>query len=122
MYDGVITLDTHGEAWVDLPEWFETLNRNFRYQLTAIGTPAPDLHIAEEISYNRFKIAGGTSGLKISWQVTGIRQDAFANSHRIPVEEDKAGDERGKYLHPQEHGVSASMGIGYDNKMNKENK
>ncbi|MEJ5345960.1 MAG: hypothetical protein WHS83_13705, partial [Chloroflexus sp.] len=27
-----------GEAWVELPAWFEALNRDFRYQLTCIAT------------------------------------------------------------------------------------
>ena len=38
--------------------------------------------------------------MKVSWQVTGIRQDAYANKHRIPVEQDKPDRERGRYLHP----------------------
>jgi len=38
--------------------------------------------------------------MKVSWQVTGIRQDAYANAHRIKVEEDKPEKERGYYLHP----------------------
>jgi hypothetical protein len=42
--------------------------------------------------------------MKVSWQVTGIRQDAFAQAHRIPVEQDKAGEDRGTYLYPAEHG------------------
>jgi len=121
VYDGVVLLDARGEAWVDLPEWFEALNRDFRYQLTCIGCFA-QVYIAEEISNNRFKIAGGAPGTKISWQVTGIRQDAFANAHRIPVEEEKSGDERGKYLHPKEHGVSETMGIGYEARLEKERK
>jgi hypothetical protein len=100
IYDGVVKLDSNGEAAVELPEWFGALNRDFRYLLTAIGAPAPNLYIAEEISNNRFKVAGGTPGMKVSWQVTGIRQDAYANKHRIPVEENKPGRERGSYLHP----------------------
>ena len=119
VYDGVVTLDAQGEAWIDLPDWFDSLNRDFRYQLTAIGAPAPGLFIAEEISYNRFKISGGSPGQKVSWQVTGIRQDNFANAHRVPVEEEKTGDERGKYLHPVEHGAPESMGIGYDTRQRK---
>ncbi len=120
VYDGVIELDSQGEAWVGLPEWFAALNRDFCYQLTAIGAPGPNLFIAEEISSNRFRIAGGKSGMKVSWQVTGIRQDAFANAHRIPVEEDKLGDNQGKYLHPKDLGMSETMGIGYSQKQNNE--
>jgi hypothetical protein len=104
IYNGNVTLDADGEAWVELPDWFEALNRDFRYQLTAIGAPGPDLYVAEEISGNRFKIAGGAPGMKVSWQVTGIRQDPFANAHRIPVEEEKPVRERGFYLYPRLYG------------------
>jgi hypothetical protein len=38
---------------------------------------------------SNFEIAGGTSGMKVSWQVTGIRKDPWANANRIQVEEDK---------------------------------
>jgi hypothetical protein len=100
IYDGVVVLDPNGEATVQLPDWFGALNRDFRYLLTAVGAPGPGLYIAEEISGNHFKIAGGGPGMKVSWQVTGIRQDAYANKHRIPVEEQKSADERGCYLHP----------------------
>jgi hypothetical protein len=100
IYNGNITLDARGEAVVELPEWFGALNKEFRYQLTCLGGFAP-VFIAEEITANRFKIAGGTPGLKVSWLVTGVRQDAWANTHRIPLEEDKAGKERGSYLHPE---------------------
>jgi len=111
VYDGVAVMDANGEAWVDLPEWFETLNSDFRYQLTAIGASAPGLYIAEEISGNRFKIAGGKPGGKVSWQVTGIRQDAFAKAHRLPVEEEKPEAEKGFYLHPELFGQPKEKGI-----------
>jgi len=101
IYDGVTTLDASGAAWVELPEWFGALNSSFRYQLTSIGAPGPNLYIAQEISGNQFKIAGGEAGGKVSWQVTGIRQDAWANAHRIQVEEAKPEAERGHYLHPE---------------------
>jgi hypothetical protein len=111
VYNGNVVLDAGGEAVVDLPEWFEALNRDFRYQLTAIGRPGPDLHVADEISGNRFRIAGGKGGTKVSWQVMGIRKDAFANKHRIPVEEQKPVAERGRYLHPESFGLPPEMGV-----------
>jgi hypothetical protein len=119
VYDGLVMMDIHGEAWVELPEWFEAVNNDFRYQLTCIGGFAP-VYVAEKISGNRFKIAGGEPGMEVSWQVTGIRQDAFADAHRIPVEEEKSGDERGKYLHPTEHGMSETAGIDYEARLQKE--
>ena len=111
VYDGVVVLDSEGEAQVPLPEWFEALNRDFRYQLTAIGAPAPRLHIAEEISGNQFKIAGGQPGMKVSWQVTGIRQDAVAKARTVPVEMEKSAAERGRYLQPEVFGEPAEKGI-----------
>ena len=99
VYNGNVALGDGGEAWIELPDWFEALNRDFRYQLTTIGGFAP-VYVAEEVRENRFKIAGGPAGMKVSWQVTGIRQDPYAEMHRIPVEEIKTASDRGRYLHP----------------------
>ncbi|HEV2349800.1 MAG TPA: hypothetical protein VG028_08155 [Terriglobia bacterium] len=110
IYDGVVTLDDHGEAVVQLPDWFEALNRDFRYQLTCIGGYAP-VYIADEVAHHQFRIAGGKPGLKISWQVTGIRQDAWANAHRIPVETEKPAREQGYYLHPELFGAPPEKSI-----------
>jgi hypothetical protein len=100
IYNGIATLDGNGEAWVSLPDWFEALNADFRYQLTAMGGPAPSLYIAAEVANNRFRIAGGQPGGRVSWQVTGIRHDAYAQAHRMVAEEAKTPEDRGYYLHP----------------------
>jgi len=111
IYDGTVTTDANGQAVVTLPEWFSDLNRDFRYQLTAIGAPGPNLYVAEEISGNHFKIAGAKPGARVSWQVTGIRHDAWANANRIPVEQAKPEKERGFYLHPELFGAPAEKGL-----------
>ncbi|HRI45192.1 MAG TPA: hypothetical protein PLV39_13620 [Fimbriimonadaceae bacterium] len=110
IYDGVIECDARGEAVVQLPRYFEALNRDFRYQLTCVGGFS-NVYIKDEVADNRFVIAGGRPGLKVSWQVTGIRQDAYANAHRIPNEVMKTPAERGYYLHPQAHGRPGNMRI-----------
>ncbi len=112
VYNGNVVLDGSGEAVVELPDYFEALNRDFRYQLTPIGAPGPDLYIAEEIVGNRFRIGGGAPAQKVSWQVTGIRHDAWADAHRIEVEEDKSPAERGNYLHPELFGQPESRRMG----------
>ena len=101
IYDGVVALDAEGAAVVELPAWFEALNQDFRYQLTPIGAPGPNLYVAQEINGRRFTISGGAAGMRVSWQVTGIRHDVYAEAHRSPVEQDKAETERGFYLHPE---------------------
>jgi hypothetical protein len=113
VYNGNVILDKNGEAWVELPAWFEALNQDYRYQLTPIGAPGPNLYVAEEITNNRFKIAGGAAGLKVSWQVTGIRHDPYAEANRIPVEEAKPTGEQGTYLHPQAYGQPETKGFDY---------
>jgi len=79
---------------VNLPDYFQALNSDFRYQLTAIGAPGPNLYVAEEISGNHFRIAGGKPGAKVSVQVTGVRQDAYAKAHPITVEEESQHSKR----------------------------
>jgi hypothetical protein len=100
IYNGNLTTDANGDAVVELPAYFEALNRDFRYQLTVIGTFAQAI-VAEEISGNRFTVKTSAPGVKVSWQVTGVRHDAYANKHRITVEETKNENERGHYLHPE---------------------
>lgn len=114
IYNGNVTLDADGNATVSLPTWFQALNMEFRYQLTPIGAPGPNLYVAAEVSGNQFKIAGGAPKSKVSWQLTGIRQDPYAQAHRIPVEQDKSADERGTYLYPTEAGQPASLGLNYE--------
>jgi hypothetical protein len=100
IYTGNATLDGSGEAIVQLPTWFEAVNGDFRYQLTSIGAPGPGLYIAQKISGNRFKIAGGSGGSEVSWQVTAVRHDAYAKAHPLIVEQEKSARERGYYIHP----------------------
>lgn len=111
IYNGIARLDARGEAVVALPDWFQSLNEEFRYQLTPVGAPGRDLYIAEEVQNNRFRIAGGTPGLKVSWQVTGIRHDAYSARNPMSVEAEKPEGERGLYLHPEAFGQPIDKGV-----------
>ena len=88
----------------------EALNNDFRYQLTVIGTFAQAM-VATEIKDNRFTIKTSAPGVKVSWMVTGIRRDAFANKYRIPTEEAKPERERGFYLHPKAFNQPAEKAV-----------
>ncbi|MFI9047319.1 hypothetical protein [Streptomyces sp. NPDC053427] len=111
VYDGTVTLDAEGRATIELPEWFEALNEDFRYQLTALGAPAPELHISREVTDHTFAVAGGGPGQRVSWQVTGVRADVWARGHPLATEEEKAPAERGYFLHPGEHGEPPERGM-----------
>ncbi|MBL8171482.1 MAG: hypothetical protein JNJ50_25195 [Acidobacteria bacterium] len=110
IYNGNVTTDLEGVAEVTLPDWFETLNRDFRYQLTVMGKFAQAI-VAQKIHDNRFVIRTNAPFVEVSWQVTGVRQDAWANQNRIPVEEEKAEFEKGHYLHPAVFGKAADKSI-----------
>ncbi|UCD76202.1 MAG: hypothetical protein JSV91_04625 [Phycisphaerales bacterium] len=121
IYSGTVHLDDRGEAWIELPDWFEALNRDFRYQLTCIGGFAP-VYIAEEIADNMFVIAGGEPGMKVCWQVTGVRRDPYARANPIEVESRKPEKERGLYLHPDAYGLPRERGIGHTHDMTNRQK
>jgi hypothetical protein len=110
IYSGNVTTDGNGNAVVKLPDWFQALNRDFRYQLTVIGTFAQAI-IASEINGNRFTIRTDAPNVKVSWQVTGARSDATARRLPLTVEEDKPERERGYYLNPEAYGQPEERGI-----------
>ncbi|HNX49967.1 MAG TPA: hypothetical protein PLS53_14310 [Thermoanaerobaculaceae bacterium] len=113
IYNGNAVTDEQGFATVTLPDWFEALNRDFRYQLTVVGGGDEWVHarVASKIHGGAFRIQTSAGHTEVSWQITGIRQDAFANANRIPVEVDKAETERGRFLHPEAFGKPAELSV-----------
>lgn len=106
IYNGNITTDANGNATIILPEWFEALNKDFRYQLTVIGQFAQAI-ISQKISNNRFSIKTDKPNVEVSWQVTGIRNDAYAKANPMQVEVEKPLGEKGTYTHPELYGLPA---------------
>jgi hypothetical protein len=110
VYNGNVVTDATGTATVQLPAYFESLNRDFRYQLTCIGTFAQAI-VSKKVSGNTFEIKTDKPNVEVSWQVTGIRQDPWANAHRIPNEEEKSAKEKGKYLYPALYNKAQSQAV-----------
>jgi hypothetical protein len=108
VYSGTVTTDEQGSARVKLPAYFEAANRDFRYQLTVIGDFARAV-ISREIEGNEFEIRTDAPTVKVCWQVTGVRKDAWAEAHRISDEEDKPPAQRGRYLHPELYESTAGI-------------
>lgn len=111
VYSGKAQLDGEGRAWVSLPDYFEEINADPRYSLTAIGAPMPGLHVASEVRANRFEIAGGVPGGRVSWRVEGVRNDRFVQRYGAPVEQVKEVGLRGRYLGPELYGQPLERGV-----------
>ena len=109
VYNGNVTTNGKGFATVKLPDWFQALNKDFRYQLTSLGG-LQDVAVAKEIAHNRFTIQSEKRNSKVSWQVTGIRKDHYANAHRIQVVVPK-GSAENKYVHPELYGKPLSKSV-----------
>jgi trimeric autotransporter adhesin len=112
IYTGNVTTDSQGNAEVQLPSWFETINADFRYQLTVIGQFAQAI-VSQRVSGNQFAIKTDKPNVDVSWQITAVRQDAFAKAHPLVVEVPKNARERGFYLHPELYGAPAEKGIAW---------
>lgn len=104
IYSGNVRTDSSGIATVQLPNWFEAENGDFRYQLTVIGQFAQAI-VSQKIENNRFTIATNAPNVEVSWQVSGVRQDAYAKAHPMVVEEQKDARLRGYYIHPELYGA-----------------
>jgi len=112
IYTGNVTTNSQGNAEVQLPGWFESINTDFRYQLTVIGQFAQAI-VSERVSGNQFAIKTDKPNVDVSWQITAVRQDAFAKAHPLVVEVPKNARERGFYLHPELYGAPVEKGIAW---------
>ena len=103
MYRGNAVFDKNGIAIVQLPEYFNTINIDFSYQLTPIGAPMPNLYVSQKINNNGvFQISGGEAEKEVSWSVYAKRNDKYIqeNPEETKSEIEKAGDRKGKYWDP----------------------
>ena len=113
MYSGTVVTNAGGDATIDLPSYFEALNINYRYQLTVVGEEFAQARVSREIMNNQFAIKTDKPNIKVCWQVTGDRNDAYAKGHPYVVEEEKKPEDRGKYLAPELFGQPEEKAIGY---------
>ncbi len=119
-YSGNITTDASGKATVTLPDYFEAINKDFRYQLTVIGSFAQAI-INKEVSNNKFEIATNIPNVKVSWEVKGVRNDARMQMYPFTAVQDKTAAQKGKYIDPVSHHQPASKGVSYDASIEKGN-
>jgi hypothetical protein len=113
VYNGNITTDATGMAVVQLPAYFEAENIDYKYQLTTMGKDFARVLVYEEIHNSRFVIKTDKPSIKVSWQVTGVRNDAYAKKFRVVPELNKTAEEKGKYLTPELFGQPKERAIGH---------
>ena len=111
IYSGNVTTGAQGEAVVTLPDYVEAVNGDFRYQLTVVGQFAQAI-IGSKIEDNRFTIQTDMPHVEVSWQVTGVRRDPYAQQHPIEVEQAKPAKHQGMYFYPELYGQPNSKMIG----------
>ncbi len=92
VYNGTAYIEENGQVVVNLPDYFDKINKNPRIQLTGVGTPEV-VYVTEDVQGNRF-IIGGKPGTKVYWTVTAERKDVHARIAKIltPVEQEKIGE------------------------------
>jgi len=113
MYSGNIITDANGKATVKLPDYFASINKDFRYQLTVIGTFAQAI-ISEEIKGNEFVIETNKPNVKVSWEVKATRNDGYMQFvNKMAVEEEKPAFAKGKYYTPEAYKKPVSKGVDY---------
>ena len=110
VYNGNATTDANGIAIIELPQYIEASNKDFRYQLTPIGKFAQCI-VKEEVKGDKFIIQTDKPNVKVSWQVTGIRNDPYAKQNRVIAEEEKSPRDKGSYLHPEVYGLDKSRSV-----------
>jgi len=115
VYSGNVTTDHQGYATIELPGYFEEINRDFRYQLTVIDNSSDFIlaKVTQEIQSNRFQIRTSKPNVKVSWRVESVRNDLFVRRYGAPVELNKPEHERGKYQHPELYDQPEEKGIHY---------
>jgi hypothetical protein len=72
--------------------------------------PTTQVYVSKEFNGNSFSVAGGTPGVKISWMLTGTRNDEYMkqNPEKLEVEIEKTGKIAGKYIRPELYGADSS--------------
>lgn len=116
IYSGIATTDATGYVTVALPSYFPALNIEPRYQLTVIDdesvAPASEWTLAKiarplsPASPAAFTIRTSVPNTRVSWQVTGVRNDPVAQRSRIVPERDKAEELKGTLFSPEAYATT----------------
>ncbi len=114
-YTGNVVTDGKGYAWVQLPDYFDDINTECKYQLTVVDDADTNgfvqVKVSKEIRANRFQIRTSVPNTKVSWRVDANRNDRYVRFAKPKDVVEKEGTERGSYQHPELYGLGPERGI-----------
>ena len=59
------------------------------------------------------RVRTSAPGVKVFWRLEAVRNDAWVRRYGAPVEQEKVGNERGKYQQPELYDAPEEMGMYY---------
>ncbi len=115
VYRGNVITDARGYATVELPEYFDKIDRNPTYDLTVIdgGDDFVLVKVVREVQNNVFTIRTSAPRTKVSWRVEAIRNDRWVQRYGYLATQEKEEENRGRYVSPELYGQPVEMGIPY---------
>lgn len=115
VYSGNVRTDAKGFATVSLPDYFESINRDIRYQLTVVDDSDDFVlvKVSRPVQDNKFTVRSSKPGVLVSWRVEGVRNDAWVRRVGAASVIDKPEHQRGRYYDPASYGLSPEHGISY---------
>lgn len=115
-YSGNVVSDAQGYATIQLPDYFESINRDFRYQLTVVdgaGEEFVQVRVVRKIHGNQFTIRTSAPHVEVSWRVEAVRNDAWVRRYGYQTVLEKEPEIKGRYLHPELYGAPAEASTLY---------
>jgi hypothetical protein len=116
-YSGNVVTDANGYATIALPAYFDSINRDFRYQLTVVDDNEREdfvlVKVVRKIRNNQFTIRTSAPYVEVSWRVEAIRNDRWVQKYGYQTEQEKPQEYQGKYIHPELYGKPKEAGIFY---------
>ncbi len=114
IYRGVGKFDNNGNCIIQLPDYYNSINIEESYNLTAIGKAMPNIFISKKInSEGKFEISGGIKGYEVSWSVYAKRNDKYVQNHPEKTKDviTKKQYQKGKFWDPISWNKEKDKGI-----------
>lgn len=113
IYRGTVTTDSSGYATIQLPDYYSEINAEETYQLTVIddGDDFVQAKVVRRQKDNQFTIRTSQGNITVDWRIEAKRNDRFVRAYGSPIEVEKTGADKGKYLYPQLYGRPLSEGV-----------